>query len=236
MRRWASRQILIAVIVASCVGVSARMAHAECGTGAAACEEFQRSDFVFFGEVVDIDAESSARAGSSAVDIRFHVIEGFKGQPARDLTIALSANSEEPRVALGMRAVVYLVKSGPIWSGACRRFHLAADVNDLEVSWLRAMRDHLPGGQVFGSVESGVHGSASGLGQIRVRLLQVGKPIAETRTGLGGHFDLGWRPPGAYVLDIPTSVALAGTSREIVVGTNSTCEPTPPIVLQPRQQ
>src|SRR5438552_7772222 len=178
----AQRRRLAVVLLAWSALAWDRGAHAECAIAGAACEELRSADMVFFGEVVDVDWESIGRAAATGTAVRCTVIEVFKGDPPRDLSVDLTTWSEEKRFAFGQRAIVYLKKSGANWTSACRRLHYAAGVDDLEVSWLRKMRDGSPGGQVFGTIASSTDPTRSNLRQIRVRLVQQGRPIAETRT------------------------------------------------------
>lgn len=208
-------------------------AFAECSGPAAACEEFRRCDLVFFGEVTDVDWASVKAPDGPGATVHFLVIEAFKGDLPSDVTITLSNNGEEPRFAFGQRVLVYLHRAGPNWTAACRRIHYAADVNDIEMSWLRQLRDHGAGDQVFGNVvDIDQPRSGAQLGQIRVGLWRDGIKIAETRTNWGGRFDLGWRQPGAYVLDVSPSGSFSGASLPIVVDAHSTCTPRGPIGLK----
>ncbi len=234
MRTHPCWQISTGLLLAWWALASVRVARADCSFGGTACEEFQRADLVFFGEVSDVDWEPAAQSDASGAKVRFSVIEGFKGDPPQDLTISLSRSSEEARFQFGQRAIVYLRRAGTNWTSACRRIHYAADVDAVEVSWLRKMKNHAAGGQVFGSVVDITHSTRSNLGQIRVGLLYEGIGIAETRTEIGGRFDLGWRQPGTYVLEVTPSERLAGASRAIVVAATSTCIPISAIPLQPR--
>src|SRR5205823_155463 len=110
----------------------------------------------------------------------------------------------------------------------------AAGVDDLEVSWLRKMRDGSPGGQVFGTIVASADPPRSNLRQIRVRLVQDGRPIAETRTDIGGRFDFGWRAPGTYVLEIAPSERFISAVQPIVVPPIGPCTPIPQISVPRR--
>jgi hypothetical protein len=235
VRTYTWRRISTGVLLVGWALAPGSMARASCPMGGnTACEEFQRADLVFFGEVSDVDWEPRAQVDASGPKVRFSIIEGFKGDPPQDLTLSVSRSSEEARFEFGRRAVFYLRRTGTNWTSACGRIHDAADVDDLEVSWLRNLKNNAPGGQVFGSVVDTANGNLFDLGQIRVGLLYDGTRIAETRTEVGGRFDLGWRPPGTYVLQIAPSESLAGASQEIIVTAASTCARISPVTLQPR--
>jgi hypothetical protein len=97
--------------------------------------EFRRATYVFLGDVAALKRE---KAPSVDFQVRFKVLERFKGVRDDELTLRFKSTSNEFRFAEGQRILLYAYKFGTEVTAGCSRTRLAT-AEDPEVRELRQL-------------------------------------------------------------------------------------------------
>jgi len=222
----------IIVLVASAICFGSAAARAECVTGLEQpqiCGALSASDAVFLADVEDVRLVP----GSGSYEVRFRVLEAFKGISLGERTLRLIGSSESFSFQIGQRVLVYARTDGDAWTTQCSRTRLAEQLTgELEV--LRALVTRVPGGLVDGHVVT-ADGANTYPGLPVVLRATSGRRIVQSVTTNGaGYFRFEWLSPGVYTLVVEGGSSFLNEQKTFVVRKSGTCLTVPVIVLRSR--
>jgi hypothetical protein len=197
---------------------------AECAVvgDAPICNGLGESELVFLADVVSV--QDATTGGMRVADVRFRVVERFKGVLTPDVTLRFDATQAEHFTFVsGQRLLVYASRSQGRWHSGCTRTRLVRE-GDPEIEILRGLTTGRPGGPVSGIVMSTTDAEQRLLPGVRATL-QGGidsRIDRQATTGPDGVFQFDWVEPGSYTLVVagPRGVE---ERRTVVVEQRSAC-------------
>jgi hypothetical protein len=187
------------------------------------CHGLGESELIFLADVVA--AEDATAGGMRVADVRFRVLERFKGVVPPDATLRFDATQAEHFTFVpGQRLLVYASRSQGRWHSGCTRTRAVHD-GDPEIEILRGLTTGRPGGPVSGIVMSTTDAEQRLLLAVRVTLrggAVGGGADRQVTTGPDGVFQFDWVEPGSYSL-VLTGPRGEETRRTVVVERRSAC-------------
>jgi hypothetical protein len=199
-----------------------RIASGECAAPAPCCEAYKQAALVFLAKVDGMQPAAGPMRSGVLTQVRFRILEWFKGSSGNQLTFTLKPSSEEFDYVTGKRVLVYATRSdGGTWSTACTRTRQVSPT-DPEPQVVRALQRNQPGGVIDGNVQTAELLRTGRAGAIAVVLRRDGALVSEMRTDFAGRFQTGWLAPGVYELSVKATTA-GGRPREVVVLRDSGC-------------
>jgi hypothetical protein len=184
------------------------------------CNGLGESELVFLADVLDVQAVTAG--GSRVADVRFRVLERFKGVLTPDATIRFDASQAEHfAFAPGQRLLVYASRSQGRWHSGCTRTRVVA-ADDAEIDILRGLTAGRLGGPVSGIVLSTTDAEQRLLSRVRVTLQGAGVD-QQASTGADGVFQFGWVAPGTYTLTVDGGSGRREQRHTVVVERRSAC-------------
>lgn len=187
------------------------------------CYGLGESELIFLADVVGV--RDTTAGGVRVADVRFRVLERFKGVLTPDATLRFDATQTEHFTFVsGQRLIVYASRSQGRWHSGCTRTRVVSD-GDPEIDILRGLTTGRMGGPVSGIVMSTTDAEQRLLLGVRATLRGSGVDSGVERqatTGTDGVFQFGWVEPGSY------SLVVAGPSggeerRTVVVERRPAC-------------
>lgn len=208
------------LVLCSCLSAHAT----SCGGIATVCSSFSASSVVFLGRVLEAkpwpapcerhtypDGTSATGCwGPEPEDFRFEILEVFKGNPGREITVT----GGDQQFKKGGRYLVFAVLNPATQiarTGLCIDNHAVADPNlDPDVKWLRAYPTAPLTATISGKINLPYEEIAAGyrdadLPSVKVEL--TGAKDLTASTGTDNRYSFEDLPPGIYTL---TAVAPAG--------------------------
>jgi hypothetical protein len=183
------------------------------------CYGLGESELIFLADVVDV--QDAAAGGTRVADVRFRVLERFKGVLTPDTTLRFDATQAERFTFVpGQQLLVYASRSQGRWHSGCTRTRVVSN-GDSEVDVLRGLTTGRPGGPVSGIVVATKDAEQRLLLGVRVTLRGNGVERHAT-TGTDGVFQFDWVEPGSYSL-VVAGLGGAEERRTVVVERRSTC-------------
>ena len=198
------------------------VAWSSCPASGTICAAYNRAALVFVAEVESVQPEAGPTRSGVLTQVRFRILERFKGTAGETLDMSLGPSSEEFAYAKGQRVLVYANRIGERRSTACSRTTLVSP-SDSELLVLRAFHDKKDGGVIDGTVQTAERIRAGRMSNIRVVLRRDGALGQEIRTDSLGRFHTGWLTPGTYVLTEQAGRSETAKPREVVVSRASGC-------------
>jgi hypothetical protein len=187
------------------------------------CYGFGESELIFLADVVDV--QDATAGGTRVADVRFRVVDRFKGVVAPDATLRFDATQAERfTFVAGQRLIVYASRSQGRWHSGCTRTRVVGD-DDPEIDILRGLTTGRPGGPLSGIVMSTTDTGQRLLLGVRVSLrggVSDGGVNRQATTGPDGVFQFDWVAPGTYSLVVAGANG-AEERRTVVVERRSAC-------------
>jgi hypothetical protein len=214
----ASRGLLLCAALLAAAEVPVRADCAAVGD-TPICHGLRESELIFLADVVGV--QDATAAGMRVADVRFRVLERFKGVLTADVTLRFDATQAERFTFVpGQRLLVYASRSQGRWHSGCTRTRAVSE-DDPEIDILRGLTTTRPGGPLSGVVMSTTDAEQRLLLGVRVSLLGNGVDQQVT-TGPDGVFQFGWVAPGTYSL-VVAGPRGAEERRTVVVERRSAC-------------
>jgi hypothetical protein len=187
------------------------------------CYGLGESELIFLADVVSV--QDATAGGMRVADVRFRVVERFKGVVTADATLRFDATQAEHFTFVqGQRLLVYASRSQGRWHSGCTRTRVVSD-GDPEIDILRGLTAGRPGGPVSGIVMSTTDAEQRLLLGVRVTLRGSGADSGVERqatTGTDGVFQFDWVEPGSYTL-IVAGPQSGEERRTVVVERRTAC-------------
>jgi hypothetical protein len=223
VRRYAlPRRLLLCAVLLAAAEVPTRADCAVVGD-TPICYGLGESELIFLADVISV--QDATAGGMRVADVRFRVLEPFKGVLAPDATLRFDATQAEQFTFVpGQRLLVYASRSQGRWHSGCTRTRVVG-ADDPEIDILRGLTTGRPGGPVSGIVMSTTDAEQQLLPGVRVTLRGSavdGGVERQATTSTDGVFQFGWVEPGSY------NVVVAGPrgveeQRTVVVERRSAC-------------
>jgi len=220
------------VLVASAICFGSAAVRAECVTGLEQpqiCGALGASDAVFLADVEDVRLVP----GSGSYEVRFRVLEAFKGISVGERTLRFIGSSESFSFQVGQRVLVYAGTDGDAWTTQCSRTRLADKLTE-ELEVLRALVARVPGGLVDGHVVTADGANTYPGLRVMLRATSGRRIVHSVTTNGAGYFRFEWLSPGVYTLVVEGGSFFLNEQKTFVVRKSGTCLTVPVIVLRSR--
>jgi hypothetical protein len=221
------------IVGAFCVGSAP--ARAECVARSAICHSLDGAGVVFTADVEAIRVIQGDR--SFRVEVRFQILEAFKGAVAGERTLQFVTTAESFQFQVGQRVLLYASFAEGAWSSDCTRTRIA-DEADAEIRVLRALARGQAGGLLDGNLVSVEDGRVrtNRYPGLRVTISpKSGKGSTQSAiTNAAGQFQFDWVSPGDYILVLAGGSSFADERREVNIRASERCLTLPMFVLRSR--
>ena len=198
-------------------------ARGSCAVPGSVCSALTEAELVFVGDVTAVERQSGP-ADVALMNVRFRIIERFKGGTGSTQSLAIAPSSEESvQYREGQRILVYTRRYRNAWFTACTRTR-EVKLDDAELGELRVLGQQR-GPVVVGDVRR-LNGSPAGHVRVVVRL---GSSIVATSvTDAAGRYEIAWLTPGRYTVAVDgpsgrgrkgTQILVTGDTRCLIAGT-----------------
>lgn len=231
------RTLTLAVLL-----VSPSLSHAcSCVTASPICSAYWQTPVIFRGKVIELtlvshtetpvknlDGSTSSIVSPGFIRARFSVLEAFRGEPQKEMTVVTSEQSSACGFSFeagGEYVVFALAKqaSDELWTSKCTLTHkLEVGKEDVDLTWMRALPAAPSGATIFGKLVP-PHGLENAVPPARISIL--GPEVRDTLPDKKGHYAFDGLSPGEYTASalMPPGYA-AADERKVTVADKGCAE------------